>query len=484
MSNLEKDIVGSFLMRPELFDEIKLNGNLFVGPNCRMIFSRLKKAHKDKRKIDTILLIEEFDKKIKECSRFIMSLTEACPQSLTTSSIVNEKIRRLKEKKIGGELNEEAVQRGKDLRKGTPHDTTKLLALCDELRTIQKSKKELEIENIPITLNMEEVEEEEQTWLWPNFIPSDALTLISGDPNVGKSWFALDMACRVSTGLAWPDLSSNGKPANVYFMSYEDSASKVLKKRIRTLGGDEKHIKVYNSKHPIYLRLSSEEGMNKLEAELIKIGNVRLLVIDPILDFISESNPNAVEEVRRLLTPIISMCERLHIACIMIGHLNKDLMKSAIYRAGGSTGGWMGKARAAFLIARDPDDKNRRYLMPTKCNYAYPEPAQMEFEILNSRLEFRACNININEILNPNSPGRPPSASLKVKEILADMFRDKDEISSIEVEERMKAMGVKGRTLQTVKKEEGYGSRFKKGEKKGDPGCYTWKKPGFGDDEK
>jgi hypothetical protein len=278
------------------------------------------------------------------------------------------------------------------------------------------------------------------------------------------------MACRVSRGLAWPDLATNGKAANVYYMTYEDSLSKILKRRIRTIGGDQERILGYNSKHPIYLYLSEDEGIKRLEAEIVRIGNVRLLVIDPILDFISASNPNAVEVVRALLTPIISMCERHHIACLMIGHLNKDQMKSAIYRAGGSTGGWMGKARSAFLIARDPDDKSRRYLVPTKCNYAYPEPMQMEFEIIGSRLEYKPCDINIDEVLNPAIKGRPPSASLKVKEILADMFREKDKILFNEVEERLETMGIKRRTVTTVKKDEGYKSVYIEGQ-------WYWKKP-------
>lgn len=348
-----------------------------------------------------------------------------------------------------------------------------------EAEAVKKVRSAFSRPPIPMSFKMSDIEEEEIIWLWPNYVPSEALTLINGDPNAGKSWFALDMACRVSRGLAWPDLTSNGPAANVYYMTYEDSLSKVLKKRIRTLGGDHERIIAYNSRHPIYLYLSTEEGMKRLEAELIRIGNIRLLVIDPILDFISASNPNAVEVVRALLTPIISMCERLHIALIMIGHLNKDQMKAAIYRAGGSTGGWMGKARAAFLVARDPEDKMRRYLMPVKCNYAFPEPVQMEFEIIGSRLEYKACDINIEEILNPAVKGRPPTASLNVKEVLADMFRNEFEIPSAEVEKRLENMGVSESTWKRVKKKEGYFSECKKGENKEDSDYWIWKKPLF-----
>lgn len=476
MSDLEREIIGGFLLNGKLFDKIKLDANLFEGPHCRTIFKRLKSSYGNGRPIDSAILVMDLVKKVP--AAFILSLTDGYPKSEATIDVVQEKVRRLKNERLGGKFFEEAKTQGEFMLKGMPPDMSKIEILYAEWKKINKSEKQLRLESLPMSLEMSGIEEKEIVWLWENYIPSEALTLINGDPNVGKSWFALDMACRVSRGLAWPDLSTNIKPSNVYYMTYEDSLEQIIKKRIRTIGGDPKRITAYNSKHPIYLYLSEEEGMARLETEITRIGNVRLLIIDPILDFMSAANPNAIEVVRALLTPIISMCERLHVACLMIGHLNKDQMKSAIYRAGGSTGGWMGKARSAFLIARDPDDKMKRYLMPTKCNYAYPEPLQLEFEIINGRLEYNKCNVNIDEVLNPAIKGRPPSASLEVKEILADMFRDKDEIPSIEIEERTQAIGIKPGTLNRVKKEEGYFSECKKG-KKDEADYWIWRKPLF-----
>ena len=476
MADLEKDITGAFLLNSKLFNEVDCPVNLFQGPHCRLIFKCLKAAHGNGRPIDSTILVMDLDKKVPPT--FILSLTDGYPKSEAPIDVVQEKVRRLKNERLGGKFFEEAKAQGEFMLKGMPADMSKIEILYNEWKKINKSEEQLRLENLPMSVEMSGIDEKEIHWLWPNYIPSESLTLINGDPNAGKSWFALDMACRVSRGLAWPDLSTNIQPSNTYYMTYEDSLSQIIKKRIRTLGGDPKRIIAYNSKHPLYLYLSEEEGMTRLEAEIVRIGNVRLLIIDPILDFMSAANPNAIEVVRALLTPIISMCERHNIACLMIGHLNKDQLKSAIYRAGGSTGGWMGKARSAFLIARDPDDKMKRYLMPVKCNYAYPEPLQMEFEIINGRLEYNKCDVNIEEVLNPAIKGRPPSASLEVKQVLADMFREKDEIPSAEIEERAKAMGIKERTLNTVKKQEGYFSECKKG-KRDEADYWIWKKPLF-----
>jgi hypothetical protein len=42
-------------------------------------------------------------------------------------------------------------------------------------------------------------------WLWPGRIPIGKVTLLVGDPGLGKSLVALDVAARVSRGAAWPD---------------------------------------------------------------------------------------------------------------------------------------------------------------------------------------------------------------------------------------------------------------------------------------
>jgi len=42
-------------------------------------------------------------------------------------------------------------------------------------------------------------------WLWPGRVPSGKLTLVAGDPGLGKSLLALDIAARVTRGLPWPD---------------------------------------------------------------------------------------------------------------------------------------------------------------------------------------------------------------------------------------------------------------------------------------
>ena len=47
-------------------------------------------------------------------------------------------------------------------------------------------------------------------WVWNGYIPAGMISLLDGDPGLGKSTFTLDLAARISTGRAMPDGSGGG----------------------------------------------------------------------------------------------------------------------------------------------------------------------------------------------------------------------------------------------------------------------------------
>src|SRR5436853_811651 len=56
-------------------------------------------------------------------------------------------------------------------------------------------------------LRLAEVAPRTVRWLWPGRVPLGKLTVLDGDPGVGKSTVVLDLAARVSRGAALPDHS-------------------------------------------------------------------------------------------------------------------------------------------------------------------------------------------------------------------------------------------------------------------------------------
>ena len=57
-------------------------------------------------------------------------------------------------------------------------------------------------------VHLADVRPEPIDWLWPGHIAAGKLTLIDGDPGVGKSLITLDLAARLTTGREFPDGSA------------------------------------------------------------------------------------------------------------------------------------------------------------------------------------------------------------------------------------------------------------------------------------
>src|SRR5690606_2492403 len=87
------------------------------------------------------------------------------------------------------------------------------------------------------TERADEIEHREIEWLWRDHIPLGALTILDGDPGLGKSSFTIDLAARVSTGRLMPD-GSKGCTGPVLMIASEDDPSRVVVPRLEAARAD------------------------------------------------------------------------------------------------------------------------------------------------------------------------------------------------------------------------------------------------------
>jgi RecA-family ATPase len=75
-------------------------------------------------------------------------------------------------------------------------------------------------------------------WLWPGRIARGKVTLVAGDPGLGKSQFTAYLAARVTTGQLWP--AGEGRPpkGNVIMLSAEDDIADTIRPRLEAAGAD------------------------------------------------------------------------------------------------------------------------------------------------------------------------------------------------------------------------------------------------------
>ncbi len=229
----------------------------------------------------------------------------------------------------------------------------------------------------PIITCLADVEPVEVEWLWPQRIALGKLTVVAGDPGLGKSFITLDMAARVSTGQGFPDCPDvPGVVGDVVLLSAEDGLADTIRPRLDAAKADVTRITAIEGIHRIDPDSGCEsleafnltDDLSRLEQAMTQSDNCRLVIIDPISAYLGGKDSHKNAEIRTLLMPLTELAQRRGVAIVAVNHLRKSEGR-AIYRSMGSIG-FVAAARAAYIVAEDKDDPDgrRRLLLPTKNN--------------------------------------------------------------------------------------------------------------------
>lgn len=226
-----------------------------------------------------------------------------------------------------------------------------------------------------ISVRLSDVREESVEWLWPLRVPLGKLTLLAGDPGLGKSFMTIDMAARVSTGRSWPDSPGIPQPVGsvVMFNCEDDVADTVLPRLVKAGGDPAKVIAIQGIRTTDSKGKTRERGF-MLDRDLPTLietvaanPDTRLLVIDPISAYCGGTDTHKNADVRGMLAPLAAMASKYRIAVVMVTHLSKGSKEKAVYRSMGSLA-FAAAARAVWHVAKDHDDPDRRLLLLTKMN--------------------------------------------------------------------------------------------------------------------
>jgi putative DNA primase/helicase len=217
-----------------------------------------------------------------------------------------------------------------------------------------------------------EIAPEALKWLWPGRIPLGKLTLLVGDPGLGKSLATIDIAARVSGGVSFPD-GEACEPGAVIILSAEDDPADTIRPRLDAANANVSRIHVLEGMRVTLTDNSTaerpfqlESGIGTLEDALARICGVRLIVIDPISAYLGGADSNTNAEVRGLLCPLAALAARHGLAVLCVTHLRKSA-GAAVQRAIASIA-FTAAARAVWAVAPDPSDADRRLLLAVKQN--------------------------------------------------------------------------------------------------------------------
>lgn len=158
------------------------------------------------------------------------------------------------------------------------------------------------------------VEKSKADYLLYPYLPLGSLTIMDGDPGMGKSLVTAEIASIATNGGRFAN-DEKVKKGKVLFLSPEDEPDRILRPRIEAHGGKVAMIRFMDK--PFLL---DGQGIELLRRELRLHGSA-LAIIDPLSAFIPETvDMYRANESRGFMRPLAMLAREMNIAILVVRH--------------------------------------------------------------------------------------------------------------------------------------------------------------------
>lgn len=280
------------------------------------------------------------------------------------------------------------------------------------------------------------VEAQEVNWLWRPYIPRGMVTLLEGDPGLGKSWISLAIATALSRGEGLPGMPAT-VPQKTLLCNAEDSLEYSIVPRLCKLGADRSQIFFL----PDVLELGPE-GLGHLE-EFMRDVAATVLFIDPIVAYLgSKVDMHRANEVRPIMAGLGVLAERTDSAIIVVRHLRKggDGNGKRIYAGLGSID-FSASVRSVLQV--EGSKSGDRVIHHIKCNIGGQGPS-ITYKVGDNGFEWGG-------VYNPEDFSgvcRTPAAKNRAQDWLREVLAN----GPLSAAQAMEMATAKGLSMTTIKR--------------------------------
>jgi RecA-family ATPase len=246
------------------------------------------------------------------------------------------------------------------------------------------------------SLTAMEVKPRKVKWLWPGLIPFGAITVLSGQPGLGKSLLTIRLAADYSAGR----LDQSG---DVLMLTAEDPVAEVVVPRLAAARAKRSAIHFGAVKADgLSVPMRFPEDIDLL-GELARETGAGLIVIDPLSAHLEGRVDSWKDQsIRGALAPLAALADAQQLAVLVVAHLNKGQSMDPLQRLGGSIG-LPAAARSVLLLGRDPGDRdgergNHRVLAHVKSNFGR-QATSLAFRIVQTPVDPTFPHMNAAEIV-------------------------------------------------------------------------------------
>jgi hypothetical protein len=310
-------------------------------------------------------------------------------------------------------------------------------------------------------VTLADVQPREVEWLWPPYLPAGMLSMLSGDPGVGKTYAALAIAAALSIGRV-PCSSETCAPIDVLYLSAENDPACVVRPRFDALGGDPARLHIVTGTVAGDGKGARHDAVWLTDIDALRDAldktHARLLIVDPIQSYLGANvDAHRANETRPVLDGLARLAGEYSCAVHLARHLSKARGGRAIHAGLGSID-LTGAVRTELLAGYAAGDQQHKALVMVKSNLGAYGPALGY--VIDERGIFAwtgESTLTATDILAPDSTERGSAVADAVewlREYLADSER-----TAKEVERAARSAGFSWATIRRAKSDAGIQSR-------------------------
>ena len=305
-----------------------------------------------------------------------------------------------------------------------------------------------------------DVEMTEVSWIWPLRLARGKMTIVAGDPGLGKSQVAIDVAARITRGGRWPD-GDHAPQGSVVILAAEDAVGDTIRPRLEAAGANVARVHVVKmvntgEGHSRTFNLATDLAM--LERLIQQIGDVVCVIIDPISSYMGDTDSHKLTAVSPVFSQVADFAERNDIGTLAVHHPPKQNSGKALHAFSGSLA-FVSGPRLAFVVV-DEAEKNRKLLLPVKTNLGPPAPgigyriaeASVDHRFLTSVISWddEPVTVSANEAIRAANGSDGPSKLEQAKELLRELLADGPKPQT-EIGEAARTRDIGASTLKNAK---------------------------------
>lgn len=237
-----------------------------------------------------------------------------------------------------------------------------------------------------LSKGMDEVEEENIDWIWYPYLARGELSILEGDPGLGKSYMAQVVAGSLCDGKRLPrdgdsdDGMQIGRgighvQGRVVYFDIENSAGSVTLKRLKC--NNFRKLSNYIQEEEIF-SIDDDEKLEEIHEALERVKPV-LVVFDTINTYLGKADAFKGHEAQQAFVKFREIAKRFNCAVLVLRHLTKGTKERALYRGQGSIA-FAGLARVVMTVGVMPTDSETRVMAVTKLNVTN-KPKALTFTI-------------------------------------------------------------------------------------------------------